>query len=47
MLGINYIKAENREKAEWNLEKALQYASDERDRKGIEYLLNKLRSVSR
>ncbi len=47
MLGINYIKAGNREKAQWNLEKALQYASDEKDRKGIESLLNKLRSASR
>jgi tetratricopeptide (TPR) repeat protein len=47
MLGINYIKTGDRKKAIYHLQNALQYVSNEKERKGIESLLNKLRSVSR
>ncbi|MGD0917048.1 MAG: tetratricopeptide repeat protein, partial [Thermodesulfobacteriota bacterium] len=45
MLGINYIRTGKKEKAIENLEKALPYATNEKDRNGIESVLIKLRSV--
>lgn len=47
MLGVNFIRLGDKAKALRNLQIAYQYASNEKDKKGLEEILTKLRSTPR